>query len=319
MPLSTGAEGPREPNGNAEETARRLTQSFYNASDRHPLSLEVGRLFQASTTLNYIVANTAPGTRLNGSCCSTSRPGEGKSYANNVLNCQFKQVKGCIETPRPSLRKPSSTSAEERHARVMIDDATSPTKNIKALDKESNVIPNTLKNLLTRSVLRATVSRDANSGKVDTASITPHNRASWNTNTLGFVSDAAADRRVIMESEFPTHDANTQLQAASGHRGETENGQAGRRAPVQAEPDSVSHDDSRVRDHAVRRRFDAPGRAARRPSTPVTSRCTGPRVGRVSFCINQLVFAEAMKLACHFVFDDGSPRGPRSRTKAFPT
>ncbi|KAK2832720.1 hypothetical protein Q5P01_016609 [Channa striata] len=31
--------------------------------------------------------------------------------------------------------------------------------------------------------------------------------------------------------------------------------------------------------------------------------CTGAASRRVSFCINQLVFAEAMKLACHFVFD----------------
>lgn len=31
--------------------------------------------------------------------------------------------------------------------------------------------------------------------------------------------------------------------------------------------------------------------------------CTGVLGRRVAFCINQLVFAEAMKLACHFVFD----------------
>ncbi|KAJ8009802.1 hypothetical protein DPEC_G00067990 [Dallia pectoralis] len=31
--------------------------------------------------------------------------------------------------------------------------------------------------------------------------------------------------------------------------------------------------------------------------------CTGAISRRVSFCINQVVFAEAMKLACHFVFD----------------
>ncbi|CAL8238163.1 unnamed protein product [Merluccius merluccius] len=31
--------------------------------------------------------------------------------------------------------------------------------------------------------------------------------------------------------------------------------------------------------------------------------CTGVTSRKVSFCINQLVYAEAMKLACHFVFD----------------
>ncbi|KAK2832692.1 hypothetical protein Q5P01_016581 [Channa striata] len=34
-----------------------------------------------------------------------------------------------------------------------------------------------------------------------------------------------------------------ELQAASGHRGETENGQGGRHVPLQAEPNSVSHDE----------------------------------------------------------------------------
>ncbi|KAK2812509.1 hypothetical protein Q5P01_000009 [Channa striata] len=134
-------------------------------------SLEVGRLFQASTTFNYIVANTAPRYTIERVMLfNITGPGEGKSYANNVLNCQFKQVKGCIETLTSFTPQAFKYKRQRNACVVMIDDAhITHEKNIKALDKESNVIPNTFKNLLDTSVLESdVVSRDANSGKVDT-------------------------------------------------------------------------------------------------------------------------------------------------------
>lgn len=76
-------------------------------------SLEVGRLFQASTTFNYIVTNTAPRYTIERVMLFNIRgPGEGKSYANNVLNCQFKQVKDCTHVLHPASLQVQA--AEER-------------------------------------------------------------------------------------------------------------------------------------------------------------------------------------------------------------
>ncbi|KAK2825776.1 hypothetical protein Q5P01_019990 [Channa striata] len=122
-------------------------------------SLEVGRLFQASTPFNYIVANTAPRYTIERVMLfNITGPGEGKSYANNVLNCQFKQVKGCIETLTSFTPQAFKYKRQRNACVVMIDDAhITHEKNIKALDKESNVIPNTFKNLLDTSVLESDV------------------------------------------------------------------------------------------------------------------------------------------------------------------
>ncbi|KAK2856672.1 hypothetical protein Q5P01_005407 [Channa striata] len=172
-------------------------------------SLEVGRMFQASTTFNYIVANTAPRYTIERVMLfNITGPGEGKSYANNVLNCQFKQVKGCIETLTSFTPQAFKYKRQRNACVVMINDAyITHEKNIKALDKESNVIPNTFKNLLDTACWRAAC-------------------------------------------------------------------------------------------HIV---------------------CTGAASRRVSFCINQLVFAEAMKLACHFVFDVWVPPWTEvPHEKAFP-
>ncbi|KAI4797391.1 hypothetical protein KUCAC02_025120 [Chaenocephalus aceratus] len=170
--------------------------------------LQVGRLFQASTTFNYIIANTAPRYTIERIMLfNITGPGEGKSYANNVLIYQFRRVRGCIEsltsfTPQAFKYKQKRTACV-----VIIDDgAISHEKTIRASDGESNVIPNTFKNLLDTSVLESdVVTRDASSGKVDTIKYqSVHNCGFvWNTNTMGFVTDAWADRSLVMDSEFP--------------------------------------------------------------------------------------------------------------------
>ncbi|KAJ8332470.1 hypothetical protein SKAU_G00426430 [Synaphobranchus kaupii] len=62
-------------------------------------TLKVGRLFQASTTFNYVIANTATRYTVERIMLfNCTGPGEGKTYANQVLACQFKKVPGCIES-----------------------------------------------------------------------------------------------------------------------------------------------------------------------------------------------------------------------------
>lgn len=173
-------------------------------------SLQVGRLFQVSTTFNYIITNTASRYTIERiMLLNVTGPGEGKSYANNLLNYQFRTVKGCTETLTSFTPQAFKYKQKTNACVVMIDDAhLTHEKNMKAVDKESNVIPNTFKNLLDTSILESNVvTRDMSSGKVDTVKYhAVHNCGFvWNTNTMGFVSDTWADRCLIMESEFPEH------------------------------------------------------------------------------------------------------------------
>ncbi|KAK2847555.1 hypothetical protein Q5P01_010554 [Channa striata] len=175
------------------------------------------------------------------------------------------------------------------------------------VDKESNVIPDTLENLLDTSVLESdVVSRDANNGNVDTVKYHAVHSCGfvWNTNTLGFVSDAWADRCIIMESEFPTH--LTRTRSSNQLQDTVERLKIDRVAAVCLYRQNLIQSATMIAKSEIMQfslRFDA----AR--DTYVTALysshivCTGAASRRVSFCINQLVFAEAMKLACHFVFD----------------
>lgn len=170
-------------------------------------SLQVGRLFRASTMFNYIITNTAPRYTIERVMLfNITGPVEGRSYANNVLNYQFRRVRGCIETLTSFTPQAFKYKQTRKKGVVIIDDAhITHEKNIKSVDRESNIIPNTFKNLLDTSVLEShEVTRDS-SGKVDTIKYQAvHNCGFvWNTNKMGFVSDAWTDRCLIMESEFP--------------------------------------------------------------------------------------------------------------------
>nr|BBA49170.1 hypothetical protein ORF56-like [Oryzias latipes] len=272
-------------------------------------SLQVGRLFQASTTFNYVVTNTAPRYTIERIMLfNVTGPGEGKSYANNVLNCQFRQVKGCIETLTSFTPQAFKYKQQRKACVVMIDDAhITHEKNLKALDKESSVIPNTFKNLLDTSVLESdVVGKDACSGKVDTVRYhAVHNCGFvWNTNTLGFVSDAWADRCVIMESEFSAHV--TRTRSSKQLQDTVEKRSMDKVAAVCLYRQNLVQSATMIAESEIMqfdRRFDAARDACVEAMYASHVVCAGALSRRVSFCINQLVFAEAMKLACHFVFD----------------
>lgn len=272
-------------------------------------SLQVGRLFQASTTFNYIIANTAPRYTIERIMLfNITGPGEGKTYANNVLNYQFRRIGGCIETLTSFTPQAFKYKQKRNACVVMIDDAhITHEKNIKAVDRESNVIPNTFKNLLDTSVLESdVVTRDVSSGKVDTVKYQAvHNCGFvWNTNTMGFVSNAWADRCLIMESEFPK--CMTRTRSTKQIQDTVEKFKMERIAAVCLYRQNLIQSATMIAESEIMQfspRFDAARDACVAALYASHIVCTGVISRRVSFCINQLVFAEAMKLACHFVFD----------------
>lgn len=272
-------------------------------------SLQVGRLFQASTTFNYIVTNTAPRYTIERIMLfNITGPGEGKSYANNVLNYQFRRIKGCIETLTSFTPQAFKYNQKRNTSVVMIDDAhIIHEKNLKAVDRESNVIPNTFKNLLDTSVLESdVVTRDSSSGKVDTVKYQAvHNCGFvWNTNTLGFVSEAWADRCLIMESEFP--ERLTRTRSTKQMQDTVERKQMDLIAAKCLYRQNLIQSATMIAESEIIQfsvRFDKARDACVAALYASHIVCTGVVSRRTSFCINQLVFAEAMKLACHFVFD----------------
>lgn len=272
-------------------------------------SLQVGRLFQASTTFNYIIVNTAPRYTIERVMLfNITGPGEGKSYANNVLNYQFRRVRGCIETLTSFTPQAFKYKQKRNACVVMIDDAhITHEKNVKAVDRESNVIPNTFKNLLDTSVLESdVVTRDASSGKVYTVKYhAVHNCGFvWNTNTMGFVSDAWADRCLIMESEFP--ECVSRTRSTKQIQDTVEKCKMEHIAAVCLYRQNLIQSATMIAESELMQfggRFDEARDACVAALYASHIVCEGVISRRVSFCINQLVFAEAMKLACHFVFD----------------
>lgn len=168
------------------------------------------------------------------------------------------------------------------------------------------MIPNTFKNLLDTSVLESdVVTRDTSSGRVDTVRYQAVlNCGVWNTNTMGFVSEAWADRCLIMESEFPEHVTRTrsteQIQDTVERRKmDIIAAQCMYRQNLIQSATIIA--ESEIMQFSVR--FDKARDACMTALYASHIVCTGVVSRRVSFCINQLVFTEAMKLACHFVFD----------------
>ncbi|KAK7915611.1 hypothetical protein WMY93_011372 [Mugilogobius chulae] len=295
-----------------QQASQDIHESFYLApgmKETTRMILQVGRLFQASTTFNYIVTNTAPRyTNERIMLFNLSGPGEGKSYANKVLNYQFSMVHECIETLTSFTPQAFKYKQKRTAGVVFIDDAhIAHEKNIKASDKESNVIPNTFKNLLDTSMLESeVVTRDPVTGKVNTVKYTTvHNCGFvWNTNTLSFLSEAWKDRCVIMETEFPNQV--TQTRSTKQIRDTVENKQMEFIAAVCLYRQNLIQSATMIAESEIMqfgKRFDEAREAYVAAFCASHIVCSGRASRRVSFCINQLVFAEAMKLACHFIFD----------------
>lgn len=272
-------------------------------------TLEVTRLFQASTTFNYIITNTAPRYTVERiMLLNITGPGEGKSYANNLLEYQFQRVAGCIERLTSFTMMAFKYKQNRTSCVVMIDDAhIAHEKTAKSIDKESNVIPNTFKNLLDTSTLESdVVTKDPVTGKITMVKYKAvHNCGFvWNTNTMSFMSDAWADRCLIMESEHPKGVSTTRSTTDIVNVVKTRNMDViaalwlYRQNLIQS---ATMIADSEVMQFGVR--FDKARDACVAAFYHTHIECAGMVGRRVSSCINQLVFAEAMKLACHFVFD----------------
>lgn len=285
-------------------------------------TLAITRLFQASTTFNYIITNTAPRYTIERiMLLNITGPGEGKSYANNVLEHQFRAVRNCIERLTSFTMQAFKYKQKRNACVVMIDDAhITHEKNTKSIDRESNVIPNTFKNLLDTSTLESdVVTKDPMTGKIATVKFQAvHNCGFvWNTNTMGFMSDAWADRCLIMESEHPKEVSRTRSTVQI--RDVVEKRKMDRIAALCLYRQNLIQSATMIADSEVVQfgvRFDSARDACVAAFYETHIECAGMVGRRVAFCINQLVFAEAMKLACHFVFDIWIPPWTRIPDKA---
>lgn len=121
---------------------------------------------------------------------------------------------------------------------------------------------------------------------------------------MGFVSDAWADRCLIMESEFPEHV--TRTRSTNQIQDTVVKLKMDRIAAVCLYRQNLIQSATMIAESEIMQfgaRFDTSRDACLAALYASHIVCTGVISRRVSFCINQLVFAEAMKLACHFVFD----------------
>ena len=272
--------------------------------------LNVGRLYQASTTFNYIIANTAPRYTIERIMLfNTAGPGEGKSYANYVLTSQFKKVPNCIETLTSFTPQAFKYTIRRESCVVMIDDGhITHEKNARQSDQESNVIPNVFKNLLDQGMLASdVVMRDPANGSMDTVRINAVNNCGfvWNTNTMDFVSRAWADRSLVMESEFPRPIMCTR--STKQILDTVERCSMDEVVPVCLYRQNLIQSATMIAESEIAQfteRFDKARNACLAALRASHILCVGGTTShRLSFCINQLVYAEALKLACHFVFD----------------
>ncbi|MEQ2176356.1 hypothetical protein GOODEAATRI_027111 [Goodea atripinnis] len=154
---------------------------------------------------------------------------------------------------------------------------TSPTRRTQSPWTESNVIPNTFKNLLDTSMLESdVVTRDASRGKVETVKFEAAQNCGflWNTNNLGFVSDA---KNLVQSVTMITDSVMMQFGA----------------------------------------RFDIVRDACMTALYASHIVCRGAMSRRISLCINQLVFAELgllkgvykpTEMCGYFTEDPGSAR-----------
>ena len=150
------------------------------------------------------------------------------------------------------------------------------------------------------------VTRDVVTGRVETVKHeSVHNCGFvWNTNTMGFVSEAWADRSLILESEFPERVTGTR--STQQLVDTVEKRQMPRIAAVCLFRQNLIQSATMIAMPELMQfgaRFDRARDVCVAALTSSHVVCTRAVSRRASFCINQLVFAEAMKLACHFVFD----------------
>lgn len=121
---------------------------------------------------------------------------------------------------------------------------------------------------------------------------------------MGFMSDAWADRCLIMESEHPKEVSRTRSTVQI--RDVVEKRKMDRIAALCLYRQNLIQSATMIADSEVVQfgvRFDSARDACVAAFYETHIECAGMVGRRVAFCINQLVFAEAMKLACHFVFD----------------
>ena len=274
-------------------------------------NFKVHRLFQASATFNYVITNTAPRYTIERCMLiNFTAPGEGKTFINKLLGLIFQLVPTCIETLSSFTPQSFKYYKMRSSWTVMIEDTHNTEKSVLGADRDSCNIPNVFKHLLDDSILESNVvSINQATGTLETSKVISVHNCGFvlTTNTLQQTSPGWLDRSHLMTSE---HTASSQRTRSfqdlinTVEKGKMDQIAATclfRQNLVQctnmiSHPNLLQFSDS----------FDKARTSCIKVMKSKVILHNGKRTGdsqRMLGIINQMVFAEAMKLACHFVFD----------------
>ena len=273
--------------------------------------LKVHRLFQASAMFNYVITNTAP--RYTVERCmliNYTAPGEGKTFINKLLGLIFQIVPSCIETLSSFTPQSFKYYKTRSSWTVMIEDTHNAEKNFWGADRDACNIPNVFKHLLDDSVLESNVvSLNPATAALETSRvISVHNCGFvYTTNTLEQTSPGWLDRSLLMTTEHTSSSQRTisfQDLITTIQQRKLDKIAACclfRQNLVQC-TNMICHPDLLQFSPA----FDKARASCINVMKSKFILRSGKRNGnsqRMLGIISQMVFAEAMKLACHFVFD----------------
>uniref|UniRef100_A0AB33V6L7 Core protein n=1 Tax=Latid herpesvirus 1 TaxID=3096545 RepID=A0AB33V6L7_9VIRU len=167
--------------------------------------LGVTRCSQATLEFSYIIHNTAPRWKLNRiMIVNHTRPGQGKTFTNEVLMALFAEVGGIFE----ELSNFTTTSFKYTPrciSKVMLmDDVGFTPEQQKMIAREDNIVQNHFKCMLDKGYTNNNVTQwnqqkqNYNSNKIISIQNTGF---IWNTNTLAPFGGALKDRSLILGPE----------------------------------------------------------------------------------------------------------------------
>lgn len=272
---------------------------------------KVHRVFQASTTFNYVITNTAPRYTIERCMLfNFTAPGEGKTFINKLLALIFQLVPTCIETLTSFTPQSFKYHKVRSSWTIMIEDTHNAEKSALGADRDSLNMPNTFKHLLDESLLESnSVSLSQATGSHETSKVTSVQNCGivWTSNSLDHTSPAWLDRCLVMTSEYTASSQRTRSfqDLITTVQSEKMDQIAAiclfRQNLVQC-ANMISHPNLMQFSEA----FDK----ARTTCIQVMRSRFILNIGkrgadnqRMLGIVNQMVFSEAMKLACHFVFD----------------
>ncbi|ABG25577.1 ORF111 [Ranid herpesvirus 2] len=168
----------------------------------------ITRLSHAISAYHYIMSNAAPRWRRSRlMLLNCSRPGEGKTFANNVLSTLFKNARLLEVLGNMSPASLKYTPVPQMMKTLILDDVGFSDASLKTSKNESSMIASSFKSLLdTGCVVSITAdkqeaNKNVKSRHVSTSYLAVYNTGFiWNTNSMNIFSSAVIDRSILFET-----------------------------------------------------------------------------------------------------------------------